>query len=1534
MLRDATVLNARKFDRDLEEESFQSLPVGEEFYGGAGSTRDAANAPSSRNTNIVINEIMFDAPSDQRGQEYIELFNRGASSVDLDGWRFTSGIGFDFPPGTSIAPGGFLVIAADAATLNSSYAGLAAIGDWSGTLRDRGELLRLEDSNGNLADEVDYLPEGDWPNMADGDGASMELRHPDMNNNVATAWADSDESNKSEFRSFVYTADFENASWQGLNAITGAQELHAHLVGDSHIIIKNVSLRRNNTGANLISNAATMSPDQLSSKGWVTQGTHWQSFFQGDELNLVSTGHGDNKANRGEVDISALSIGQSYTLSFDARWVSGKSRIIFQTLDHGFGTSFVIPVPANLGTPGAANSALLASAAPTVAEIIHQPAVPSTTNPVKVTARIDSSAALSSVELVHRLDDNTGNAPWLRTAMTDEGDGLYAATITQYQQQGDIVQFYVEAKSGASSTFQPRFGPERPAMWIVDSREMPDVFLRERFVVSEFDRRALTTSIGFGPNFGYNFPRMSNQFFNATFIANESEIYYNAEIRKSGSPFTRSTNSNIDHGKWKLPGDRLFRDRRRSVIDASGTPQGSGTPRFYDDRIARYFLYQLGHPVNEMEFVHSVVNTLDFRLRENQEPISNDFLNRHFVDGTDGTLLRVDDEWRFNSDTNPDSNSTRNSRNADWSYKNSDNPTRYQSEWIMRTRENDHDFSTFIEWVRTLDEDNFTEESIGRIANIDMLCLNAAVRGYDADWDTLTVNRGKNAYFYRPKESGNYGGGWMLLHWDGDRVFERGNQAILGTRVGVKTFFEKPFIKRRMNYYMTKLLDEHTRGSARTQAWIDAEKAAVAGTGIATGTDGANTNVNNQMAVYINWFASREALARNFVGTTETNTDFNITTSNASTSADSIDLSGTAPPEIFTLRVADQPGLTFTWLDTTSWTLDGVQLQQGVNSITVEGIDHDGNIVDQRQFNITKIGNTAPVIAIATSPNSRNVGLSEILTLDASGSIDPEGGVLNFTWQVTPTSGVNLIPAADTATATFSQSGLYTFTATATDDQSQSTNLAVSVAVYGPESFSTFGNNELEDFLSLSNIEQHNNSPDSPYYSLQDNEGRLTINIPFASSSQGVPAWIHRPLPATSDWSLDTEVKLEKSQFGEFLAGLLIQSSAGTYSLGFDGGDTISAIQTPNGGSANNLASAPALGSDNIRVRIQRTGNQLTFFWGDELGLTQLQQVTLPAGTTFSRGGVFASASSAAQSVEASFDFLMLIDSTPASTATLIVSEIMYHPAAGGSSLEFIELYNTGSSAITLTSFSSIATEPFDEYTFPAFTLQPGAYGLLVADEASFLDQYGAGLAPQIIGQWAGGGLSNGGETITFADAAGALITSFAYDDKTPWAESPDGDGPSLVIIDPDGDLDPSLPTSWRASFFNGGSPGSADTAGPDFANWMTDNGFTNPQAEYANSGLTNLLAYALGRDLANSVIPSVADDGGFASFSYRQRLGDSSLSYAVERSNDLDTWVPATDLTIDGTSNNNDGTQTVKLLSNLPTNDRADTFYRLRVTE
>ena len=43
-----------------------------------------------------------DAPSDARHAEFIELYNRGAETVDLSGWSFVDGVGYEFPSGTPV----------------------------------------------------------------------------------------------------------------------------------------------------------------------------------------------------------------------------------------------------------------------------------------------------------------------------------------------------------------------------------------------------------------------------------------------------------------------------------------------------------------------------------------------------------------------------------------------------------------------------------------------------------------------------------------------------------------------------------------------------------------------------------------------------------------------------------------------------------------------------------------------------------------------------------------------------------------------------------------------------------------------------------------------------------------------------------------------------------------------------------------------------------------------------------------------------------------------------------------------------------------------------------------------------------------------------------------------------------------------------------------------------------------------------------------------------------------------------------------
>ena len=158
--------------------------------------------PSSRN--IVINEIMYNPTSGNELEEFIELTNIGTTPISLDGWAFTKGIDYTFPPIT-LSPGAFLVIAADTTTFETSYGTLPnVIGGWTGKLSNSGERIKLVDQSGDQVDEVTYYDQGDWAirqrltvngelgwdwsSDADGQGSSLELINTDLSNNQGQNW--------------------------------------------------------------------------------------------------------------------------------------------------------------------------------------------------------------------------------------------------------------------------------------------------------------------------------------------------------------------------------------------------------------------------------------------------------------------------------------------------------------------------------------------------------------------------------------------------------------------------------------------------------------------------------------------------------------------------------------------------------------------------------------------------------------------------------------------------------------------------------------------------------------------------------------------------------------------------------------------------------------------------------------------------------------------------------------------------------------------------------------------------------------------------------------------------------------------------------------------------------------------------------------------------------------------------------------------------------------------------------------------------
>lgn len=68
---------------------------------------------------------------------------------------------------------------------------LRALGPYAGALSGNGDELTLRDSSGNTVDKVDYQTEFPWPVAAGGEGSSLELIHPALDNQLAGSWRSS-----------------------------------------------------------------------------------------------------------------------------------------------------------------------------------------------------------------------------------------------------------------------------------------------------------------------------------------------------------------------------------------------------------------------------------------------------------------------------------------------------------------------------------------------------------------------------------------------------------------------------------------------------------------------------------------------------------------------------------------------------------------------------------------------------------------------------------------------------------------------------------------------------------------------------------------------------------------------------------------------------------------------------------------------------------------------------------------------------------------------------------------------------------------------------------------------------------------------------------------------------------------------------------------------------------------------------------------------------------------------------------------------
>ncbi|HKX62562.1 MAG TPA: lamin tail domain-containing protein [Verrucomicrobiae bacterium] len=141
---------------------------------------------------IAINEIMYHPA--KANAAYVELFNTSlANAFDLSGWRL-DGIDFDFPNGTVLEPGAYLLAVENQAGFVDAYGPSTVIsGVFNGRFDHGGEtltLLRPDSIPDSMVpvDQVTYDDDSPWNPAADGFGPSLQLVDVSQDNNRVANW--------------------------------------------------------------------------------------------------------------------------------------------------------------------------------------------------------------------------------------------------------------------------------------------------------------------------------------------------------------------------------------------------------------------------------------------------------------------------------------------------------------------------------------------------------------------------------------------------------------------------------------------------------------------------------------------------------------------------------------------------------------------------------------------------------------------------------------------------------------------------------------------------------------------------------------------------------------------------------------------------------------------------------------------------------------------------------------------------------------------------------------------------------------------------------------------------------------------------------------------------------------------------------------------------------------------------------------------------------------------------------------------------
>ncbi len=140
---------------------------------------------------MLINEINYNSPSFFDVEDWIELYNPLPQPIDLSGWALVDDTNrpYRFPENTVAPTHAFIVVCRDPERFGALWKpDYPLFGPLPFGLSRNGDLIRLIDAGGTVIDSMRYGNRPPWPLLADGKGATLALRRPDLDRGTPENW--------------------------------------------------------------------------------------------------------------------------------------------------------------------------------------------------------------------------------------------------------------------------------------------------------------------------------------------------------------------------------------------------------------------------------------------------------------------------------------------------------------------------------------------------------------------------------------------------------------------------------------------------------------------------------------------------------------------------------------------------------------------------------------------------------------------------------------------------------------------------------------------------------------------------------------------------------------------------------------------------------------------------------------------------------------------------------------------------------------------------------------------------------------------------------------------------------------------------------------------------------------------------------------------------------------------------------------------------------------------------------------------------